>query len=185
MNEFQKNRLTENMLSLELVASTEVRLSAPLNAQLAETYNGTFDVVLNGSVKPTHKALSLFFTDGIIAFHPNDEKTQESLKEFSMSGGGINLSTASKLMDCPKSMQPEQWEPIQDMLKQVFDVIEKDGLMPMEKLIADTQRSFGYGVARKKRGLGMASHSDVDSPAVVTDIMATLIGQLKALQQPA
>lgn len=185
MNTFQQKRFTENKVSLELVSSAEVLLSAPLNEQLAETYGGTFDVVLNGSVKPTHKALSQFFTDGIIAFHSNDEKAQELHKEFSLPGGGINLSAVHKSDECPKNITPEQWEATQDMLKKVFHVLGKDGLIPMEKLVADTQRSFGYGVARKKRGLGIACHPDADSPVVVADIMLNLIDQLKAMQQPA
>ncbi|WP_211462890.1 hypothetical protein [Collimonas silvisoli] len=185
MNIFQEKRFTENKLSAELVSCTEVLLSAPLNEQLAETHDGVFDVVLNGSVKPTHKALSQYFADGIVVFHSYGPTIQDLLKEFSAPGGGINLSAVRNTDECPKNIPPEQWEATQDMVKQVFCVLGKDGLIPMEKLVADTQRSFGYGVTRKKRGLGVACYPDANSPAVVADIMLNLIDQLKAMQQPA
>lgn len=159
----------------------EEKLAAALNAACRETYKGEYDVMLTNPSKVTNKVLSRLCTTGVVKFYPEDETQYASLKDYREADGGINLSTLLGVKDRPEHILEDEWASHHVMLKHVFSVLRKQGIIPMQILVADAQRAFCYNVPKISKNFGGDCDDEAYSEPTLNEVMETLIDKLDAL----
>jgi len=175
----QKNRFDLFNLINAVRYNLELKLATELNSRCGETYKGKYDVALANPSKVTNKVLNRLCTSGTIFFHPDNEGEYESLKDFRESDDSINLSALFTSKKCPDHIASEKWEEYAAMLKDVFAVLRKHGIVPMQQMVADAQRSFGYGAPKINKKFGGGCDDDTDVNASVVDVLKKLLESLE------
>lgn len=129
-----------------------------LKKKCGEIFLGQYVILLTSPSQMTHRLLNKFLANGQVLLYPDNAAEYADLHMYCAEDGAINLSTVYLASDVPEGVTPEAWAVYREMLKQVFKVLRSDCISPMQRMVADIQRSFGYGAPKISKKFG----GDVD-----------------------
>ena len=164
----------------ELRYEVEKQYGAVLTKKGGDRLNGIYKVRLTHPAQMTNRLLNRFCANGTIHLYPNSENEYEDLAAFRADDGAINLSAMYLTKPKPEEISEQSWTIYQGALKELFKVLRADCITPTQRIVADIQRSFGYGAPKISKKFG----GDVDpqnSPE--GDVVALMAGIINVVKE--
>lgn len=163
----------------ELRFEVERKYGAILTEKGTSFFNGIYKVRLTHPAYMTHRLLNRFCANGTVQLHPSLESEYGELANFREDDGAINLSALYLTKARPEEISEDSWALYQSALKELFKVLRVDCITPTQRIVADIQRSFGYGTPKISKKFGgdidLQKHPEDD----VVKLMECVVNAMK------